>query len=175
MGSASMRKILIAVLAACIRLAGSATLAGAGLFSATGMVIAILAGDLFVGEAEGHLSGTKVQLIAFNVGGNSMQKIVLKSALMLISALAATSNAATLASSHIPSAGGGVRDAPFNPRNPNSTPVPAPAATNHYAGLVENPSRPVFRPKTGHESIPATKGLDRRISLIEGKSTPPLR
>jgi len=52
-----MRKILIAVLAACIGLAGSVTLAGAGLFSATGMVIAILAGDLFVGEAEGHLSG----------------------------------------------------------------------------------------------------------------------
>src|SRR4249920_521792 len=52
-----MRKILITVLAACIGLAGSATLAGAGLFSATGMVIAILADDLFVGEAEGHLSG----------------------------------------------------------------------------------------------------------------------
>jgi len=52
-----MRKMLIAVLAACIGLAGSATLAGAGLFSATGMVIAILAGELFVGEAEGHLSG----------------------------------------------------------------------------------------------------------------------
>jgi hypothetical protein len=52
-----MRSILITVLAACIGLAGSATLAGAGLFSATGMVIAILADDLFVGEAEGHLSG----------------------------------------------------------------------------------------------------------------------
>jgi hypothetical protein len=52
-----MRRILIMVLAACIGLAGSATVAGAGLFSATGMVIAILAGDLFVGEAEGHLSG----------------------------------------------------------------------------------------------------------------------
>lgn len=52
-----MRKILITVLVACIGLAGSATLAGAGLLSATGMVIAILAGDLFVGEAEGHLSG----------------------------------------------------------------------------------------------------------------------
>jgi hypothetical protein len=52
-----MRKILITVLAACIGLAGSATLAGAGLFSATGMVIAILADDLFVGEAEGHLGG----------------------------------------------------------------------------------------------------------------------
>ena len=52
-----MRKILITVLAACIGLAGSATPAGAGLLSATGMVIAILADDLFVGEAEGHLSG----------------------------------------------------------------------------------------------------------------------
>ena len=52
-----MSKILVAALAACIGLAGSGTLAGAGLFSATGIVIAILAGDLFVGEAEGHLSG----------------------------------------------------------------------------------------------------------------------
>ena len=52
-----MQRILIMVLAACIGLAGSATPAGAGLFSATGMVIAILADDLFVGEAEGHLSG----------------------------------------------------------------------------------------------------------------------
>jgi hypothetical protein len=52
-----MRKILITAFAACIGLAGSATLAGSGLLSATGMVIAILANDLFVGEAEGHLSG----------------------------------------------------------------------------------------------------------------------
>jgi hypothetical protein len=52
-----MRKILITVLAACIGLAGQATLAGAGMLSATGMVIAILADDLFVGEAEGYLSG----------------------------------------------------------------------------------------------------------------------
>lgn len=52
-----MRKILITVLAACIGLAGSTTLAAAGLLSATRMVIAILAGDLFVGEAEGHLDG----------------------------------------------------------------------------------------------------------------------
>src|SRR5450756_1889792 len=52
-----MPKIMITVLAACIGLAGSATPAGAGLFSTTGMVIAILADDLFVGEAEGHLSG----------------------------------------------------------------------------------------------------------------------
>jgi hypothetical protein len=52
-----MCKILIMVLAACIGLAGSATPAGAGLLSATGMVIAILANELFLGEAEGHLSG----------------------------------------------------------------------------------------------------------------------
>lgn len=51
-----MRKILIAGIA-CIALAGLATQAHAGLFSATGAVIAILGGDLFVGEAEGHLSG----------------------------------------------------------------------------------------------------------------------
>ena len=53
-----MRKISIWVLAACIGLAGSTTLAGAGLLSATRPVIAILAGDLFVGDAEGHLNGT---------------------------------------------------------------------------------------------------------------------
>jgi hypothetical protein len=52
-----MRKILITVLSTCIGLAGSVTLASAGLFSGTGAVIAILADDLFVGEAEGHLSG----------------------------------------------------------------------------------------------------------------------
>ncbi len=52
-----MRKILFTVLAACIGLAGSTTLVGAELFSATRMVIAILGGDLFVGEAEGHLNG----------------------------------------------------------------------------------------------------------------------
>ena len=52
-----MRKIVFSVLAVCICLSGSATKAGAELLSATGMVIAILADDLFVGEAEGHLSG----------------------------------------------------------------------------------------------------------------------
>ncbi len=52
-----LRKVLIAVPAACIGLAGSAPPAAAGLFSATGEVIAIMAGELFVGEAEGHLSG----------------------------------------------------------------------------------------------------------------------
>jgi hypothetical protein len=52
-----MGRIVIMVFAACVGLAGSASLAGAGLLSATGVVIAILADDLFVGEAEGHLSG----------------------------------------------------------------------------------------------------------------------
>ncbi len=52
-----MRKKWLTVLTACIGLAGSAPLAGAELFSATRMVIAILADDLFVGEAVGHLNG----------------------------------------------------------------------------------------------------------------------
>lgn len=52
-----MRNTAIAVLAACIGLGVPAVAAGAGLFSATGAVIAILADDLFVGEAEGHLNG----------------------------------------------------------------------------------------------------------------------
>jgi hypothetical protein len=52
-----MRKIAITVLAACIGLVGTATVLGGELLSATGTVIAILGGDLFVGEAEGHLSG----------------------------------------------------------------------------------------------------------------------
>jgi hypothetical protein len=52
-----MRKILIMVLAGFSGLAGLPTLAGAGLFSATGAVIAVLADDVFTGEAEGHLSG----------------------------------------------------------------------------------------------------------------------
>jgi hypothetical protein len=52
-----MRKIWIVVLGACIGLASSATALGGELFSATGTVIAIVGGDLFVGEAEGHLSG----------------------------------------------------------------------------------------------------------------------
>jgi len=50
-------KPLIGVLAACIGLAVPAALAAAGLFSATRQVIAIVAGDLFVGEAEGNVSG----------------------------------------------------------------------------------------------------------------------
>src|SRR5476651_1794193 len=52
-----MQKKFITVLAACIGVACSAPLAGAGLFSATGAVIAIVADDVYVGEAEGHLSG----------------------------------------------------------------------------------------------------------------------
>ncbi len=52
-----MRKLLITVLVACAGAAVSETLAHAGLLSSTGMVIAILADDLFVGEAEGHLNG----------------------------------------------------------------------------------------------------------------------
>jgi hypothetical protein len=52
-----MRKIFMTVLAVCLVLAGSAMPANAALFSAKGVVIAILANDLFVGEAEGHLNG----------------------------------------------------------------------------------------------------------------------
>jgi hypothetical protein len=50
-----MSKALIVVLAAGLALA--APPAVAGLLSATGEVIAIVAGELFVGEAEGHLDG----------------------------------------------------------------------------------------------------------------------
>lgn len=53
----SMRKRLITVLVAGLGLVGSVTPAVAGLFSSTGVVIAILADELFLGEAEGHLSG----------------------------------------------------------------------------------------------------------------------
>ena len=52
-----MRGFWTAVPAVCLGLAGWTTLADAGLLSATGKVIAILAGDLFVGEAVGHLNG----------------------------------------------------------------------------------------------------------------------
>jgi len=56
------------------------------------------------------------------------------------------SNAATPPSLDTP-AGGAARDTrPGSPRNPNSTPMPAPAPTSHYAGLVGNPSRPVLWP-----------------------------
>jgi len=46
----------LAVLVACIAISSPAT-AGASLLSAKGQVFAIVAGELFVGEAEGHLDG----------------------------------------------------------------------------------------------------------------------
>ena len=48
----------LTVLAACIALGSPAIPAGANLLSAKGPVFAIVAGDLFVGEAEGHLDGS---------------------------------------------------------------------------------------------------------------------
>jgi phospholipid transport system substrate-binding protein len=53
-----MRKLLVTCFAAVVGLAGWTGPAAAGLFSSTGPVIAILAGDLFQGEAEGHLNGS---------------------------------------------------------------------------------------------------------------------
>jgi len=50
-----MRKILTAVFTVC---AAWINPAGADLFSSTGPVIAILAGDLFLGEAEGRIGGS---------------------------------------------------------------------------------------------------------------------
>src|SRR5436190_24323765 len=50
-----MRKIMLSVLAA-VTVVFTAP-ACAGVLSATGAVIAIMAGELFLGEAEGHLSG----------------------------------------------------------------------------------------------------------------------
>ena len=52
-----MGKVLITVLAASLGLAECANVVAADLFSKTGPVIAIMANDLFLGEAEGHLSG----------------------------------------------------------------------------------------------------------------------
>jgi hypothetical protein len=51
-----MQKILVVGIA-CFGLAGSAAPLSAGMLSATGDVIAIMAGDLFVGTAEGNLDG----------------------------------------------------------------------------------------------------------------------
>ena len=51
----TMRRILIMGLAG---FAGWASPAGAGFFSSTGPVIAIFAGELFLGEAEGNLDGS---------------------------------------------------------------------------------------------------------------------
>jgi hypothetical protein len=53
-----MRRILITCFAAFAGFAGWSNPVGAGFFSATGPVIAILAGDLFTGEAEGNLDGS---------------------------------------------------------------------------------------------------------------------
>lgn len=52
-----MHKLWVTGFATSIGLAGWTNLAVADLFSAKGPVIAILAGDLFLGEAEGHLGG----------------------------------------------------------------------------------------------------------------------
>ena len=52
-----MCKMLVTFLAAFLGLAEWANVAAADLFSKTGPVIAIIANDLFLGEAEGNLSG----------------------------------------------------------------------------------------------------------------------
>src|SRR4029434_3577877 len=52
-----MYRVVIAVLAASLGLAGLVNVAAAELFSKTAPVIAIMANELFLGEAEGHLSG----------------------------------------------------------------------------------------------------------------------
>jgi hypothetical protein len=52
-----MRNKTIMTLLACFGLASAASPAGAQVFSATRPVIAIVAGDLYTGEAEGHLNG----------------------------------------------------------------------------------------------------------------------
>ena len=52
-----MRKIWITAFAASVGISGWANLASADIFSAKGPVIAIVADELFLGEAEGHLSG----------------------------------------------------------------------------------------------------------------------
>jgi hypothetical protein len=52
-----MKRALLNAFAACIGMAALPAPVDAGLFSAIGKVIAILGGNLFVGEAEGHLNG----------------------------------------------------------------------------------------------------------------------
>ena len=54
----SMLGNMLTAFVAFAGLAGWTGAAGAGLLSATGPVIAIIADDLFVGEAEGHLDGS---------------------------------------------------------------------------------------------------------------------
>ena len=51
-------RLWIGVLAACVAVVVPTSASASGLFSATGMVIAILADELFLGEAEGHLDGS---------------------------------------------------------------------------------------------------------------------
>ena len=53
-----MRSLLVTGVAAFAALSAWAAPACAGLLSSTGPVIAILAGDLYLGEAEGHLDGS---------------------------------------------------------------------------------------------------------------------
>src|SRR3954463_2397196 len=53
----NVRQLWITGLVASAALAGPAGVADAGLLSAKGPVIAILAGELYVGEAEGHWNG----------------------------------------------------------------------------------------------------------------------
>jgi hypothetical protein len=52
-----MRKLQASGLALCLALGGWAGVAHAGLFSSTGPVIAILDGELLVGEVTAHLAG----------------------------------------------------------------------------------------------------------------------
>jgi hypothetical protein len=52
-----MSKLLFTGLVACAAFSGPASVAEAGLLSAKGAVIAILAGELYMGEAEGHFNG----------------------------------------------------------------------------------------------------------------------
>jgi hypothetical protein len=54
---AARKTILIAALAAWCGLAGAPGIAADGRLAATGAVVAILHGELFVGKAEGHLDG----------------------------------------------------------------------------------------------------------------------
>jgi hypothetical protein len=53
----SMRKPWISIVAVCVGLAVPPSATAAGFFSATALVIAILADELFLGEAEGHSDG----------------------------------------------------------------------------------------------------------------------
>lgn len=53
----NLSRTAIVALAGCVALAGSVGAPRAGLLSRTGDVIAIMAGELFVGQAEGHFGG----------------------------------------------------------------------------------------------------------------------